>query len=483
MTASERPNIVLFMPDQLRADAVGCFGNGVVPTPNIDALASRGTRFANAFGQHPVCAPSRVSLMTGWYPHTRGHRSLGTLLQPHEPNLLRDLRRAGYHVAMPGHRGDVFAPGVTEESTDFCGFLEAPTMTFSRPRFPKGDPLFHAFYYGRRDTPVEGDVVVDFDEATVRTAERWLASNPPEPWCLWLPLVFPHCPFEVEDPWYSLIDRDDVPAPRPIVEDGKPSFQRLIRERYRTGELTDEQWREIIAVYWGMVARVDHHLGRVVEAVSDAGLSERTATFFLTDHGEYAGDLGLIEKWPSGLDDCLVRNPLIVEVPGRPGGRVSEAMVELVDLLPTIGDLAGVSFEHTHFGRSLTPLLADASMTHRAAAFSEGGFLAEDEPRFERPGSYYRAKGEIQHDHPQSVGKSMSVRTPGWTYVERLYEPPELYDRTDDPGELRNVAGDASHADVVAEHRDLLHEWLFRTSDVVPWAEDPRAPDIPHGWR
>jgi hypothetical protein len=122
-------------------------------------------------------------------------------------------------------------------------------------------------------------------------------------------------------------------------------------------------------------------------------------------------------------------------------------------------------------------------MTHRAAAFSEGGFLAEDEPRFERPGSYYRAKGEIQHDHPQSVGKSMSVRTPGWTYVERLYEPPELYDRTDDPGELRNVAGDASHADVVAEHRDLLHEWLFRTSDVVPWAEDPRAPDIPHGWR
>ena len=106
-----RPNVVLFMPDQLRADALGCFGNAVASTPNVDALAARGVQFTNAFCQHPVCAPSRVSLMTGWYPHVAGHRTLTHLLQPQEPNLLRIMRDAGYYVAVPGHRGDVFAPG------------------------------------------------------------------------------------------------------------------------------------------------------------------------------------------------------------------------------------------------------------------------------------------------------------------------------------------------------------------------------------
>ena len=475
-----RPNLVLFMPDQLRADALGCFGNPHVPTPNIDALASRGTRFTNAFAQNPVCSPSRASMMTGWYPHTRGHRTLGHLLQRHEPNILRDLRRAGYHVAFPGHRGDVFAPGVTEDSTDFSGFLVAPETVFSKPRFPKDHPLFNAFYYGRREADT---TVVDFDEATVRTAEQWLAAGPPEPWCLFLPLIFPHCPFEVEEPWYSLVDRDSVPAPRPVVTSGKPGFHALVRDRYRTGELSDEDWREIVAVYWGMVARVDHHVGRIVDAVAGAGVTERTATAFFTDHGEYAGDLGLVEKWPSGLDDCLLRNPLVIEVPGLTGGGTCEAMVELVDLVPTLADLGGVTFEHSHFGRSLLPVLADPAAGHRRFAFSEGGFLAEDEPRFERPGGYYRHKGDLQHEHPESVGKAMAVRTPTWTYIDRLYEGPELYDRTLDPGELDNVAGSSAHEATEAELRGALYEWLFTTSDVIPWAEDPRQPEIVHGHR
>ena len=138
------------MPDQLRADALGCFGNAVSRTPNIDALATRGVRFTNAFCQHPVCGPSRVSLMTGWYPHVAGHRTLTHLLQPWEPNLLGIMRDAGYYVAVPGHRGDVFAPGVTEASSDFCGYLVAPEPGSLGNGAAIPDRLTRGFYFGSR---------------------------------------------------------------------------------------------------------------------------------------------------------------------------------------------------------------------------------------------------------------------------------------------------------------------------------------------
>src|SRR5690606_24358980 len=124
-----RPNLVLFMPDQLRADTVGAFGNPVVQTPNIDALAARGTRWNDIYAQHSVCGPSRVSLFTGWYPHVAGHRrTLTNLIKPWQPNLLAMLRDGGYNIAWAGMRGDTFAPGVIDDSTDFAGFTVMPRM-------------------------------------------------------------------------------------------------------------------------------------------------------------------------------------------------------------------------------------------------------------------------------------------------------------------------------------------------------------------
>src|SRR5215470_18318278 len=106
---TDRPNLVLFMPDQLRADALGCFGNPTASTPNYDALAARGTTFTNAFAQHSVCSPSRVSMSTGWYPHVAGHRTLTNLIKPWEPDVLQLLHDAGYLVAWAGARGDSYA--------------------------------------------------------------------------------------------------------------------------------------------------------------------------------------------------------------------------------------------------------------------------------------------------------------------------------------------------------------------------------------
>ncbi len=493
-----RPNLVLFMPDQLRADAVGCFGNPVAQTPNIDALAARGTRFTSAWSQHSVCGPSRVSMMTGWYPHTRGHRTLDHLLDEHEPNLLRLLKDAGYNVAMAGARGDVFAPGVTEASTDFCGYLVPPgrdEMTQMRNSLSvdRSDELmWRAFYDG--DARAGGsptDPYVDLDEATIRTAEQWLAEGTGDgrPWALWVPLIYPHPPFVAPEPWFSMHDRAAVPAPIPAsAAVGKAGFIDGLRDAHRWAGLTPDDFDEITATYYGMVSRVDDQLGRLVAAVDRIGATDDTGFVFFTDHGEYLGDYGLVEKWPSGLDPQLTANPLVISLPGRAEGAVCGSLVEMIDLLPTLLDVAETEARHTHFGRSLLPLLDDASLPHRDAAFCEGGFRPSDHDLFESLNrGRYGPKTQLQRDRPDLVGLALGVRTDEWSFVHRREEGDELYDRRSDPDETTNLLSlddrPAAVDAAAAEMRERLLGWLADTSDVIPWDRHPRNPPIPHGWR
>jgi arylsulfatase A-like enzyme len=477
-----RPNLLLVQTDQQRWDAVGASGNPVVRTPHLDALAARGVRFDQAWGQHSVCGPSRVAMMTGWYPHVAGHRTLDHLLQPHEPNLLRLLKDGGYQVAMPGHRGDVFAPGVTEASTDFSGYVVEPDpkLPFSMAH-DEDHPLTAAFWFGRQgDEPR-----LDGDEAAVQTAVRWLEEGLDDrPWAMWLPLVFPHPPFMVEDPWFSLHDRADVPLPlSPDRAVGKAGFVDEYRRVHGWDRLDESDLREIVATYYGMVSRVDDQLGRVLAAVERAGQLDDTVVVHVTDHGEYLGDYQLVEKWPSGLDPQLVRLPFVVAGPGVAEGGVADGLVELIDLLPTLLELAEVEPRHTHFGRSLVPVLADPTTPHRELAFAEGGFDPRDVDLFERPGWLYRRKGDLQHDRPDLVGKAVAVRSPTHTYVYRQCEGDELYDRVADPDETTNLFGDAALAPVAEELRQAVLDWSVATSDVIPWDPDPRFPEIRHGWR
>ncbi|MEU6476590.1 sulfatase-like hydrolase/transferase [Streptomyces sp. NPDC047017] len=484
--AGRRPNFLFFIPDQLRADALGAFGNPHVRTPHLDALAARGTRFDNAFVQHPVCSPSRASFLTGWYPHTGGHRTLTHLLKPWEPNVLRGLKESGYHVVWPGMRGDTFAPGATELSVDEYGFGVRPTtypLPVTRETWPGGEEWARLYYRGRREDDAER---VDADEATVRTAERWLTAPPADrPWALFVPLIAPHCPFEVEEPWFSMYDRDTMPDPVPAAAPTaaattarEPAFMQAIRERFRITETSPGMWREVIATYYGMISRMDGQLGRLVRALRDSGAEEDTVTFFFADHGEYLGDYGLIEKWPSALHPCITRDPLVVSGGGLPAGQHTDAMVELIDIVPTILELAGTEPGYRQFGRSLLPLLRDPAGAHRAYAFTEGGFSREEEPQLEAAGFPYDLKAALQHESPELVGRAIAVRDTEWTYVWRLYEPPELYHRTTDPHEVTNLAGRPGHAEVETRMQQAVLHWLADTADVIPTAEDPRYPSV-----
>ncbi|WP_055555076.1 sulfatase-like hydrolase/transferase [Streptomyces sp. NBRC 110028] len=467
------PNFVIIVPDQLRADALGCFGNDLARTPHIDALAERGTVFEQTYVQHPVCSPSRASFLTGWYPHVRGHRTLTHLLQPDEPNLLRILKDAGYHVTWAGTRGDALAPGVTELSAHEYGLSEKQTRPGFNKDFPS-DTWARVFYRGR----IERDGLTDHDEAAVRTAERWLAEPPSGPWVLFVPLFAPHCPFQAEEPWFSLHDRAAVPAPVPPSGGPEPGFKEAIRRKYGLDRVSPEMWREVAAVYHGMVSRLDDHVGRIQAALRASGADDRTVSLFFADHGEYLGDYGLIEKWPSGMDPCITRDPLIVSGGGLPAGQRHDGMVELVDVLPTVLELAGVTAPHRHFGRSLVPVLHDPGREHRRYAFTEGGFAEEEEPQLERPAYPYDLKGDLQHERPHLVGKAVAVRDRDWTYVWRLYEPPELYHRRDDPHETVNLAGRPEHTATERRFEQALLRWQVETADIIPAATDPRFPPV-----
>jgi arylsulfatase A-like enzyme len=370
----EQPNFLIIVADQLRADAVGPFGNRYVRTPSLDRLAADGTCFTNAYAQHPVCSPNRASFLTGWYPHTAGHRSLRSLIKAGEPNLLRILRDAGYHVTWLGARGDTFAPGVTELSVHEYGFSEPPGKQPSR-QDPDHDLWDRLYYRGRR-----APGVIDHDEAAIRSGEKWLRSPPRDPWVLFVPLFAPHCPFEVEEPWYAMYDRAALPDPvRPGDRAGEPGYMLALRDVHGLDRATALHWREVTATYYGMISRLDSQVGRLLSGIENAGAAGNTVALFFSDHGEYLGDYGLIEKWPSAMHACITRDPLIISGAGLPGGQHCPAMVELVDVVPTVLELAGVQAPHRHFGRSLLPLLHDAGArasrvrVHRGRVRPRGG--------------------------------------------------------------------------------------------------------------
>ncbi|KAH8821296.1 arylsulfatase A [Xylogone sp. PMI_703] len=477
----KKPNLVIFMPDQLRYDSLGCFGNELVKTPHIDALASRGTKFTNCFLQASVCSQSRCSMFTGTYPHVTGHRSLEYLIKPWEPNLFRSLKEDGYHVAFLAPRGDTFAPGVTELSVNEYGFLEDMPELMPPQRFDptpeECENLWNRlFYKGLRDN----SAVVDYDEACVRSAIQWLESAPSEPFVLFLPLLFPHCPFTVEEPYFSMYDRSKMPAPvAPESKTGhEPRYMAAIRERYGTGCATLDMWREITATYYGMISRLDDQFGRVVDAINAFSASHPTYTFFFTDHGEYLGDSGLIEKWPSGLSETLVREPLIIAGPGIPQGESNDSLCEMVDLIPTIFELCGIKESFGHNGKSLVPTIHNRLSNHKDYVFSEGGFLKSEEPLLEESGFPYDLKSALQHEDTTLVGKAISCRDKNWCYVYRLYENPELYDRNTDPKELHNLAGLPQYAHIESMFREVILRWMVETSDVMPWTKDPRKPAV-----
>jgi choline-sulfatase len=478
-------NFVFFMPDELRAESVHCYGHPLAHTPNIDALAAQGTRFEQCHVQHSVCTPSRCSMMTGWYPHVRGHRTLWHMLRPDEPNLLRYLKGAGYEVHCYG-KNDLLAAESIPLSIDVA--QRRGGALFGRNPYAEDDPPYYSFLY----EPYDGPLKEQGDYANVQAGIDFLRSRPTKPFVLYLPLTFPHCPYSAPQPWHDMVNPDDLPPLRPADLPDRPDFHTLIRRYRRLDQLEsgahDALLRKIQAVYLGMTAFIDHLLGQVLETLEETGLAENTTVSFFSDHGDYAGDYGLVEKWPSAGEDVITRVPLIVRTPGGKAGHVVAEPVELFDLMATTLDQAGIEAQHSHFARSYNAQLQGAAGDPMRAAFTEGGYARHephcfegkpDRDNFARTASHiYYPKGQQQQDCPDSVGRVVSMRTADHRLVYRPTGRNELYDMQRDPAELTNCYDDPAYAEVRRQLETRLLDWLVQTSDVTPFEIDGRG--FPH---
>jgi choline-sulfatase len=478
-------NFILFNPDEMRAESVGCYGHLLAPTPHIDRLAAEGTRFDQCHIQHPVCTPSRCSFMTGWYPHVRGHRTLWHTLRPDEPNLLRYLKQAGYEVLWGG-KNDLLAPDSFDSSvTDYqLGRRSRRAVrgqSGGRNPFAPDDPRYYSFLY----EPVAQTVEELGDFAHVDGAIEYLRGRPRQPFALYLPLVFPHCPYWAPGAWHDRVDPDALPPLRPADRPGKPDFHRLIRETRRLNELEPAVLRKINAVYLGMIGVIDHLLGLLLDTLEETGLAEDTAVLFFSDHGDWAGDYGLVEKWPSALDDTITRVPFIIRAPGGRQGHLVREPVELFDLMPTVLELAEIPARHTHFARSLTPQLSGAPGDPERAVFAEGGYAAlephcfegrgDGDQAFRSPAHIYYPKGRLQQDHPESVCRAAMVRTQAHKLIHRPGGTSELYDLAADPQELSNLYDQREFSPIRQDLERRLLDWYVQTADVTPFEEDPRG--------
>lgn len=489
----KRPHIVIFNPDQWRGDVLGHMGNPAAITPHLDrAVATDAVSFRHAFCQNPVCTPSRCSFMSGWYPHVHGHRTMFHMMREGEPVLLKTLKESGYYVWWGGKNDLV--PGQHGYEA-YCDVKYRPTRSPAPMwwgdhkedwRGEPGSDTYYSFYVGRLPHTRGDEFYYDSDWANVLGAVDMIRHAPANrPLCIYLPLTYPHPPYAVEDPWYSMIERDRLPPRIPTPPDwrGKPSLLRGIHERQGMQGWSEERWTELRATYYGMCARVDHQFGLVLQALRDAGIYEDTAVFFFADHGDFAGDYGLVEKTQNTFEDCLTRVPLVIKppawAPAQP--RVSEALVELIDVPATIEAMAGITPTHDHFGRSLLPVLAGETDEHRDAVFCEGGRRHGETQAMELesadsqvPTGLYWPRVNLQTSEGPEHTKAVMCRTREFKYTRRLYEMDELYDLRDDPAELVNRVTDPTLADVLAALKERLLTFFLETCDVVPRDTDRR---------
>ncbi len=361
---ARRPNILILMADQLTPFVLPAYG-GRARTPNIDALAERGTVFDGAYCNSPLCAPSRAVLLTGRLPSRIGAYDNAADFSVQTPTFAHYLRLAGYRTILAGKMhlcgADQLHGFEQRLTTDIYPADLNWTPDWMRPEL-------RPEWYHTMDSVTQAGVCartnqIDFDEEVVWAARQSLfdvaRGNDDRPFCMVVSLTHPHDPFTIPEPWWGR--HRDVPGPRVAEPAADPHSRRL---RHVIGmdaqAITEAQAAAARQAYYGAVSFVDDQFGRVMETLREARLAEDTVVMVLADHGEFLGEHGLWFKM-SFLEGGA-RIPLIVSAPGRfASGRVAGG-VSSVDLLPTLAAIAGDGAEPAYAtpldGRSLLAALA-----------------------------------------------------------------------------------------------------------------------------
>ncbi len=486
-------NILFIMCDQLRNDYLGCYGHPSLATPHIDGLAARGVRFTRAYVQSPICGPSRMCTYTGRYVIAHGSTWNGVPLKVGESTLGDYLRPSGMRVAIAGKTHMVpDAEGMTRLGIDpqsmigihlsQCGFEPYerydgvyPDQSRELPEYndylkSKGYDGFNPWHsWANSAEDDEGRIVSGFfmkhagRPARVKEADsespyitdramEFIEETGERPWCLHLSYIKPHWPYIAPAPYHNLYGAADViPAVRSDQErvDPHPIYQSFMNERVSRAFSGNKVRETVIPAYMGLIKQIDDQIGRLLDFLAQKDRVKDTLIVFTSDHGDYLGDHWLGDK--ELFHDISVRVPLIVVDPSqaadRTRGQTSEALVEMIDLVPTFLDAVAIEIPtHRLEGRSLLPLLhGNAQPSPRRYVVSEYDY------------SFRLAR--VEHGIAIRDCHLIMVADERWSYVEVPNFPPMLFDRSQDPHEFVDLGRDAAHASICEAMQQRVLQW------------------------
>lgn len=496
------PNILLILCDELRADALSCAGNAIVRTPNIDRLAAEGTRFSQCMVTQPSCTPSRASILSGCWPSTLGTRMVGCHT-PDDPRFLPHvLHAAGWRTAslgklhfVPQHAEPQALEAAMAQDGHYYGFREVDLVNGHGDRCfgPRYTPWLESrcpewrerLRRRRRLSPGvdcwswELPEQVHSSHYLGMRAEAFLANARQEerPFFLQVSFPDPHYPFMAPEPWASLHDPADMPPPLPPLTEarGLPAlheqvyFRRGGQVKRADGRPADRiigvppqdwsryglaDWQQVKALYFGMVALIDHNVGRILGALDANDLSDSTIVVFVSDHGEHLGDHGLYGK---GLPyDAALRVPLIWRGAGIARGQHRREVASTLDIAPTLLDLAGLALPEGTQGHSVRAQLAGQAPALRDAVLSE-------------------------NDDDFVPMKMRVLTTARWKLVHYLNgQPGELYDRVNDPAEMTNLWREAEYAPLRASLTARLLDEVICSQEMRNGRRQTPAAPVPH---
>jgi uncharacterized sulfatase len=454
--AGAKPRNVLFIAVDDLNNRLGCFGDPIAKTPNIDRLARRGVAFSRAYCQYPLCNPSRVSLMTSLRPDTTGIYDLETELRRVRPDVVtlpQMFRQNGYFVARVGK---IYHYGVPREiGTD--GQDDAPSWDYKFNPIGRDkteqDKIHMVSMGGYKNTigfsmswlDMDGPDEDQTDAKGVTETIRLLKEHKDKPFFIAMGFFRPHTPFIAPKKYFDLYPLEKIQLARRDREADKsiPPIARKIKpDDYG---LSEKDLKDCMRAYYASVSFMDAQLGRLLDAVNENGLAENTLIVFWSDHGFMLGEHG---QWMKQLlFDPSPRMPLIIYDPAARGnGKMCDRTVELLDLYPTIADLTGLKPPENLEGKSLRPLLQDPSAAWDRPAYSQVTRM---------------------QDKQQIMGYSVHTERFRYTEWDAGKAGVELYDHRSDPDEFRNLADDPKFA----KDRAALHELLRDKRPKPPQAK------------
>jgi len=472
-----KPNIVIIMTDQQRADLSAREGYPLDTTPFLDSLAQTGSDFNRAYTSSPICAPARVSLFTGRYPSATRVRTNHNIADvTYSKDLVDVLKELEYEVGISGknhsHIGD--------DRWDFSAHFghDGGDGADRTPKEMQFDELLCSLQHRTHLDPTPFPLECQGPYRAVTKAQEWISSLQGNPFCLWLTFAEPHNPFQVPEPYYSMFPPDTLPPCR--ADEGA-----LKEKGYRWQWLRKtwdvavpdyaEQRDRARANYHGMLRLIDDQVKRFVGFLDQNGLRENTIIVFLSDHGDFVGEYGLIRKGPD-LPECLTRIPLFFAGPGIiTGDAPHEAHVSICDVMPTLCEFLGVPIPEGVQGRSLWPILTGQSYPKEefSSIYSEhgyGGLTYTDEDDLDpteegalNPGCTF----DCLNSWTQS-GMMRMVRRDDWKLVFDMEGNGQLYNLKNDPAELANLYGEPALAQLQGELQAELLKWILRTQDPLP---------------